>query len=232
MQDTLFIAMELLEGESLADRLARGRLAIGDAARISVDMLSALEALHAQDIIHRDLKPSNIFLAKHGIKLLDFGLAKSVPSSSADANETTAPLTRPGLIVGTARYMSPEQARGLSLDRRSDLFAAGAVLFEMLAGRPAFAGDTFIDDLHAVAFAEPEALDTSSLPGEFVPIVRRALSKSPDGRFPSASAMADALRHAVGVQPASTASSGRQSWACKRPSARWRTSAIRNRVSI
>ena len=129
---TLFIAMELLEGESLADRLKRGSMPVAEAVPVVLDILAALSALHRGGVIHRDVKPSNVFLTPHGVKLLDFGLAR---------HETTAPeslmLTRTGIAIGTPRYMAPEQLQDEAVDSRADLFAVGAVLFEMLAGRPA-----------------------------------------------------------------------------------------------
>ena len=208
----LFIAMELLEGESLADRLARGRLPPSDAVRISLDMLSALNALHAAGILHRDLKPSNVFLSTHALKLLDFGLAKTlVPSGALDAHETAAVLTRPGMILGTPRYMSPEQARGLPIDLRSDIFSAGAVLFEMIAGQPAFGGDTFIDVLHAVVFEEPRPGD-AAVPAELSTIVQRALAKAPADRYPSASTMAEELRRISESRPGAIPTSSGRSW--------------------
>ena len=131
----LFIAMELLEGEVLSERLRRGALSATQAVPIGLDMLSALSALHARGIVHRDLKPSNVFVTAHGIKLLDFGLSRPELEVSLDpANE----LTMPGMVMGTPCYMAPERMTGEVADGRSDLFAAGAILFEMLAGRLAF----------------------------------------------------------------------------------------------
>src|SRR5207249_492027 len=136
-QGELFIAMELLEGEGLADRLRRGPLSVAEAVPIGLDMLAALAALHARGIVHRDLKPSNVFLTTHGVKLLDFGLARPELERS---DSSTTDLTRTGIVIGTPRYMAPEQVTGAPLDARSDLFALGAILFETLAGRPAFEG--------------------------------------------------------------------------------------------
>src|SRR4051812_19468140 len=130
----LFIAMELLEGEVLAERLPRGALNTAQAIPIGLGILAALSALHSRGIIHRDLKPSNVFLTAHGVKLLDFGLARPEVEASLS---TDSGLTRTGVVMGTPRYMAPEQAAGETVDIRSDLFAAGAILFEMLAGRPA-----------------------------------------------------------------------------------------------
>src|SRR5262245_55616614 len=133
----LFITMELLEGRPLAEDLARGPLSVDQAVPIAADMLAALGAIHTRGIVHRDLKPSNVFVTAHGVKLLDFGLARP----ELDRNpESAIDLTQSGLVMGTPRYMAPEQVTGDPVDARADLFAAGAILFEMLAGRPAFNG--------------------------------------------------------------------------------------------
>ena len=131
----LFIAMELLEGEPLSARLARGPIPLPESVEITLAVLSALEAIHARGIVHRDLKPSNIFLTAHGIKLLDFGLAVQEVSE-----QTQAGITMPGIVMGTPHYMSPEQLSGSPLDGRSDLFAVSAILFELLVGKAAFPG--------------------------------------------------------------------------------------------
>ena len=188
---TLFLAMELLEGESLAERLARGPLPVGDAVPIALQILAALAALHGRGLVHRDLKPANVFLTPHGVKLLDFGLARpELESAVASAGS----LTRSGVIMGTPRYMAPEQALGEHVDGRSDLFAAGAILFEMLAGRPAFAGSTVMAVLHATLHEQPPALTGSPAVVAVDRVIRRALSKRPGDRFPSAEAFADELR--------------------------------------
>src|SRR6266545_2182655 len=136
----LFIAMELLDGEALAERLARGPLNVSEAVPVCLGMLAALSALHARGIVHRDLKPSNVFLTPHGVKLLDFGLARPTDPELARSLMSATELTQTGMLVGTPRYMAPEQVTGEDQDARTDLFATGAILFEMLAGRPAFAG--------------------------------------------------------------------------------------------
>src|SRR5438876_1746912 len=128
----LWIAMELLEGEALAARIATGPLPLSDAGTIVLSMLSALEALHQRQIVHRDLKPSNVFLTPHGVKLLDFGLARQ---AGVQREVTASVLTQPGTLMGTPRYMSPEQLRGQGADLRTDLFSLSAILFEMLGGR-------------------------------------------------------------------------------------------------
>ena len=184
-----FLAMELLDGQSLADRLADGPLPPAEAIATAIAVLSALDALHRRWIVHRDLKPSNVFLSTHGVKLLDFGLARPV---DADLLDTTA-LTLPGMLLGTPRYMSPEQARGLDVDARTDLFAIGALLFEMLSGRPAFNGPSAIEALHAVLHDQPPALVGSLAVIDTDRVIQRALMKDPAGRYQSAEEMAQAL---------------------------------------
>ncbi len=193
---TLFIAMELLEGESLADRLQRGPLSVSEAVPIGLGMLAALSALHGRGLIHRDLKPSNVFLTPHGVKLLDFGLAR--PELERSLGSATG-LTRTGVALGTPRYMAPEQATGEAVDARCDLFAAGAILFEMLAGRPAFGGRTVVDVLHATLHEQPPALTGSPAVAAVDRVIRRALAKRPAARPVSADAMAEELRDVRGV---------------------------------
>jgi serine/threonine protein kinase/tetratricopeptide (TPR) repeat protein len=190
----LFITMELLEGEPLADRLRRGPLSVAETISIGLGMLAALAALHARGIVHRDLKPSNVFLTPHGVKLLDFGLARPEPSLSGATG-----VTRTGLAMGTPRYMAPEQVTGDPFDARSDLFATGAILFEMLAGRPAFAGRAVVEILHATLHEQPPALTGSSAVAALDRVIRRALAKRPGDRPISAEAMADELRDVHGV---------------------------------
>jgi non-specific serine/threonine protein kinase len=187
----LWVAMELLEGESLLDRLKRERLSIEDAVRIGCDILTPLAFLHDQGMVHRDLKPSNIFLTPHGIKLLDFSL--TLPVEGAGDTRVTAA----GTIVGTPHYMAPEQWRGREVGAHTDLFACGAIVYEMLAGRFAFPGEDTIDVAHACTFEEPpplggvtgiEALDT---------VVRRALEKRVEDRYQTAADMSMALKGAL-----------------------------------
>jgi serine/threonine protein kinase/tetratricopeptide (TPR) repeat protein len=191
----LYIAMELLAGESLAARLGRGPLPLAEALTLGREVLSALGALHAEGIVHRDLKPSNVFLTPHGAKLLDFGLARPLPRSAMGGLDSfESDLTQSGLVVGTPRYMAPEQVRGGEVDARTDLFAAGAVLFEVLAGRPAFPGTTAVDVLHATLHEQPPALTGSAAVVAFDRVIRRALCKNPGDRYPSAADMARDLQ--------------------------------------
>jgi TolB-like protein len=199
-QDTLFITMELLTGETLADRILRGPLAIGQAIPLAVETLTALQVIHDQGLIHRDLKPANIFLTPHGVKILDFGLAGPV-SVAADPTftQTVTRATQAGAAMGTPRYMSPEQIQGRTLDARTDLFAIGATLYEMLAGTPAFGGSTSLDVLHATLHDVPAALGGSRTIESVNRIVQRLLAKNPDDRPASASAAAGDLKACLGL---------------------------------
>jgi serine/threonine protein kinase/tetratricopeptide (TPR) repeat protein len=187
---TLFIAMELLDGEPLSEQLKRGALSVEQAVPIAIDMLAALGAIHAGGIVHRDLKPSNVFLGRYGVKLLDFGLARPEMKTMVD---TIDGLTRAGAVLGTPGYMAPEQITGDPVDARTDLFAAGAILFEMLAGRPAFTGRTVTAVLNATLTEQPPALAGSAAVAAVDRVIRRALAKQPDGRPASAEVMAEQL---------------------------------------
>jgi eukaryotic-like serine/threonine-protein kinase len=194
-RETLFITMELLSGETLADRILRGPLAVGQAIPLAVETLTALQVIHDQGLIHRDLKPANIFLTPHGVKILDFGLARPASvSSDSLLTQTATRLTRAGTMMGTPRYMSPEQIQGRSTDARTDLFAMGATLFEMLAGKPAFGGATNLEVLHATLHEAPPALGGSRTIESVNRIVQRLLAKSPDDRPASASLVAEELK--------------------------------------
>jgi eukaryotic-like serine/threonine-protein kinase len=179
------LVMELVEGEDLAQRIARGPIAVAEALPIARQIADALEAAHERGIIHRDLKPANIKVREDGtVKVLDFGLAKALdpqgPGRGSDvANSPTFTMrgTQMGMIVGTAAYMAPEQARGQAVDRRADLWAFGVVLYEMLAGRGAFDGATVTDVLAAVVTREP---DWSALPADTPPGIRRLLRRCLD----------------------------------------------------
>jgi serine/threonine-protein kinase len=167
------LVLELVEGETLFERLRKGALPIGHAVEIALQIAAALEEAHAKGIVHRDLKPANVKVGEHQrIKVLDFGLAKT--AAADDATEDRRDPTRTGVILGTARYMSPEQARGQSVDKRADIWAFGCVLYEMLTGRSAFAGSTPSDTLAAVLRTEP---DWSLLPPETPPQIRRILER-------------------------------------------------------
>ena len=178
----LALVMELVEGPTLADRLAQGAMPIDEALPIAKQIAEALEAAHEQGIIHRDLKPANIKLRPDGtVKVLDFGLAKAMEPAGAMAASvsmpptiTTPAMTQAGMILGTAAYMAPEQARGKPVDRHADIWAFGCVLFEMLTGTVAYAGETVSDTIGAILRAEP---DWSRLPATTPAAIRRLLSE-------------------------------------------------------
>src|SRR5216684_1637405 len=190
-EDQHFIAMELLEGETLAARIEKGALPLAEAMRIALGLLAALQVLHRQELVHRDLKPSNMFLTENGVKLIDFGLARL---SRADPVVTQTQLTTPGLLVGTPNYMSPEQLLGNTITPASDLFAAGAIIFEMLSGRRAFAGRSAVEAFHAIQYGQPPTLSGSPAIAAVDRVIHRALAKQPQERYPSADAMAQELR--------------------------------------
>jgi eukaryotic-like serine/threonine-protein kinase len=196
----LFIAMELLEGETLAERLRRGPLGVAETIPIGLEMLDALSALHGRGIIHRDLKPPNVFLTPHGLKLLDFGLARPSDPELARSLASASVLTGSGMMVGTPRYMAPEQVTGEELDARSDLFSVGTILFEMLAGRPAFGGRNAVEILHATLYEQPPALTGSPAVAALDRVIRRALAKRPSDRPGSADALAEELRAVRGTE--------------------------------
>jgi non-specific serine/threonine protein kinase len=187
----LFITMELLEGQTLSERLLKGPLRIADALPIEFGILAALSALHARGIVHRDLKPSNVFLTPHNVKLLDFGLASPEPEAWL---HSAATLTHSGTVLGTPSYMAPEQVTSGVVDSRCDVFAAGAILFELLAGRRAFMGRTVADIVHATLHEQPPALTGSPAVTALDRVIRRALAKQPEARPPSADSMAQELR--------------------------------------
>ena len=177
-----FIAMAHYQGETLAQRLQRGPLPYVDAARITAQIADALDTAHGAGIVHRDLKPSNVMLTTTGqVKILDFGIAKVDPGS---AGETAEQLTAAGMTVGTAAYMSPEQAAGRQVDARSDLWSLGIVLYEMLTGHVPFAGDNTLAVIHAILTTTPQPVGNTrpDVPAELGQIVDRALTRDRDQR--------------------------------------------------
>lgn len=197
----VYLVMELLEGRSLAERIAEGALAPAESLALLGDILDALEALHGHGFVHRDLKPSNVFLTSHGPKLLDFGLARPIGNTMLAA-ETC--LTMPGIAIGTPRYMAPEQWAGEEPGPACDLFAAGAILFEMLTGRPAFDGRTVLELHHAIVHEQPPALAGGPEAMACDRIILRALAKRAEDRYATAAAMAAELRAAQAVMSAAT----------------------------
>jgi serine/threonine-protein kinase len=195
----VYAVAELLEGATLRERLAAGALPPRKAVEYAVQAAQGLAAAHERGIVHRDLKPENVFVTNDGrVKLLDFGLARLRGAEAATSRETEAPTaaiaTEPGVVMGTVGYMSPEQVRGQAADHRSDIFALGAVLYEMLSGKRAFRGASAADTMSAVLNAEPELAPAfSTAEPALAQIVRRCLEKSPGERFQSAQDLAFAL---------------------------------------
>jgi serine/threonine-protein kinase len=184
------LVLELVEGETLAEKIAAGPVPIDEALAIARQIADALEAAHERGIVHRDLKPANVKVTPDGrVKVLDFGLAKALTGDASSPDQTrsptlTAAATQAGVVIGTAAYMSPEQARGRSVDKRADIWAFGAVLYEMLSGRKAFEGETVSDTLAAVLRAD---IDWAALPPETPAsvrrVLRRCLDRDPKTRF-------------------------------------------------
>src|SRR5215471_9190092 len=190
---TLYVVSELLEGETLRARLAGGPLPARKATDYALQIAHGLAAAHEKGIVHRDLKPENLFVTKDGrIKILDFGLAKLTHPQKPGVSVTEFPTqtagTQPGIVMGTVGYMSPEQVRGLAVDARSDIFAFGAILYEMLSGQRAFHGNTSADTMSAILMGEPPQLSAASpdVPPGLGRVVQHCLEKSPELRFQSA----------------------------------------------
>ncbi len=178
------LVLELVEGETLADRIVRGPIPLADTLTIARQIADALDAAHEKGIIHRDLKPANIKITPDGIvKVLDFGLAKATAGDGATPDFTQSPTvtaggTREGAVLGTAAYMSPEQARGQAVDKRTDIWAFGCVVYEMLTGRIAFAGQTVSDTIAAILEREPDwSRLPASTPANILRVLRRCLQK-------------------------------------------------------
>ena len=209
-----FLVLELVEGGTLADRLARGPIDLADALTIAKEVIDALEAAHDKGIVHRDLKPGNIALTADGqVKVLDFGLARFEAGEAGSSIElTNSPTlafagTQAGVILGTAAYMSPEQAKGRAVDKRSDVWAFGCVFFEMLTGRKAFEGEDVSDTLASILRAEP---DWTALPADVPPSVRtlikRCLDKDRRSRIPDLSVVRFMMADGSSADPQAAAS--------------------------
>src|SRR4051812_38001584 len=178
--ETRFLVLELVEGDTLAERLRRP-LPVEQALRLAVQIAIALETAHAKGIIHRDLKPANIRITPDGVlKVLDFGLAKAGEPAVEMTDDSPTILSNPGMILGTAGYMSPEQARGQAVDKRTDIWAFGVVLCEMATGKRLFNGDSVSDVLAAVLKNEP---DLSAVPQKLRRLLQRCLEKDPKKRL-------------------------------------------------
>jgi Tol biopolymer transport system component len=192
-----FLVSELLEGESIRQRIQKGGVPGRKAIQYAVQIAKGLAAAHDKGIVHRDLKPENLFLiADSRVKILDFGLAKQAATHDSKEGATlTSPATQPGMVLGTIGYMSPEQVRGQAADSRSDIFSFGAILYEMFAGTRAFEGSSSVETMHAILKEDPPEITKASkkIPPETDRLIRRCLEKAPEERFQSARDLAFAL---------------------------------------
>src|SRR5262245_54691233 len=194
-----YIVMELLEGETAAQRLARGAMPLPQVLRYGIEIAEALDRAHRQGITHRDLKPGNIMLTKSGAKLLDFGLAKLKPSPVQVSSAVTATpnlLTASGTILGTLQYMAPEQVEGKPVDHRADIFAFGAIVYEMATGKTAFEGESQARLIGAIIKDEPRPISSLQplAPQAFDALIATCLAKDPDERWQSAGDVGRQLR--------------------------------------
>ena len=186
-EGTHFLVMELIEGQTLRDRIKSGPIPVEEALQLALQMAEALEAAHENGVIHRDLKPANVKVTPDGkVKILDFGLAKAYSgdpesSSPADSPTLSAAATRQGVILGTAAYMSPEQARGKFVDKRVDIWAFGAVLYEMLTGQFPFKGDYEQALIYSILNEEPESVTSlrPEVPIEFEQVIKSTNKRAP-----------------------------------------------------
>ena len=211
-EGTPYLVSELLEGETLREQIKRGRLSVHKAIDYAVQIARGLAAAHEKGIVHRDLKPENLFVTKDGrVKILDFGLAKLTQQSSSEHSALTlAEGTEAGVVMGTVGYMSPEQVRGQAADNRADIFAFGAILYEMLAGKRAFQKPTSPETMTAILNEDPPGISqvVANIPPALQRMVHRCLEKNPEQRFQSASDLAfalDALSDSGSSSPAKAA---------------------------
>ena len=211
-KETDYLVMELIDGQTLAERLSRGPLPLPDVLRYGAQIADALDKAHRSGVVHRDLKPQNIMITRSGAKLLDFGLAKGAAVSAGDGTEVK-PLTAEGTIVGTFFYMSPEQLEGANVDPRSDLFSFGAVLYEMATGRRAFDGKTKTSVIAAIVSSEPTPVSRIQplTPPALDQLIRGCLAKDPDARIQSAHDVALQLRW-IGESPEAMIRKPQRAW--------------------
>jgi len=198
--ETEYLVMELLEGETLSDRLAKGPLPLEQTLRYGIEIGDALDKAHRQGIVHRDLKPGNVMITKSGVKLLDFGLAKAMAQPARPGSLTALPtqqgLTQEGTILGTFQYMAPEQLEGKEADGRTDIFAFGAVLYEMATGRKAFSGASQASLISAIMTADPLLISNvqPTSPPALDRVVRKCLAKDPEDRWQNAADLSSELK--------------------------------------
>jgi eukaryotic-like serine/threonine-protein kinase len=198
--DSLYIATEYVDGQTLREKITKGNLSVAESVRIAEQVADAIAAAHEAHVVHRDIKPENIMIRRDGYaKILDFGLAKPTLKHTPGTEEATIRMveTQAGLVMGSVRYMSPEQARGKKTDERTDVWSLGVVLYEMITGKNPFEGETVSDSLAAVIHVEPEPLDkfVQGPPAELQEIIDRAICKDAANRYAGASEMAADLKH-------------------------------------
>jgi eukaryotic-like serine/threonine-protein kinase len=221
-----YMVSELLEGETLREQIKRGRLSVRKSIDYGVQIARGLAAAYEKSIVHRDLKPENLFVTKDGrVKILDFGLAKLTQPSSEHSAPTLTESTEAGVVMGTVGYMSPEQVRGQAADHRADIFAFGAVLYEMLAGKRAFQKPTSADTMSAIMNEDPPSISqvTTNIPPALQRVVHRCLEKNPEQRFQSASDLAFALDALSETSGSAAVRSNKERW---RISRLWAVAAV------
>ena len=207
----LYVVMELLSGQTLRERLVAGAIPVRKAVDIAVQIARGLGAAHGKGLVHRDLKPENVFLVEDGqVKILDFGLARQATTPDHSGASQTIAATDPGTVMGTVGYMAPEQVRGQAVDARADVFAFGAVLYEMISGTSAFRRETAADTMTAILTQDPPELVGSrpDFPASLDRIIRHCLEKNPNERFQSARDIAFALEALSGSNTSTTSASG------------------------
>ena len=195
--ETLFIAMELIEGEPLSTMIARGPMLPADAVRVTAHVADGLDEAHAKGIVHRDIKPDNILVSKKVVKVLDFGIAKHVGGTADPA------LTQGGMVMGTPHYMSPEQALGRAVDARTDIFSLGVVLYEMLSGQKPFTGEASTQILLQIVMNEPRDIAQAAfgITPALAAVVRRCMQKQPDQRYANCDELQKALADCLKEDP-------------------------------
>jgi serine/threonine protein kinase len=229
--DTEYLVMEYLEGETLADRLKKGPLPLPQTFEYGGQIADALDKAHRQGIVHRDLKPGNVMLTKTGVKLLDFGLAKVFRPPGAEglvSAPSSSGLTQQGMIIGTIQYMAPEQLEGKKTDGRTDIFALGAVLYEMTSGRKAFTGDSHASLIVAIMHVDPPPLShaAAAVPAPLDRVIRKCLAKDPDQRWQSAHDVASELEWLSGSESETVATPSAARRRTARSRWKWSVSAL------